>query len=596
MSDGFLDREFIIRKLIFKRVALASRIHDHVVISRYSGGKTQFPPLKDDDRLLLSIMPPRRTWVTLYQRERLRTIPDSTNEGNREIQIPTSTAARNVRRIQLTIDRDRNKYEKPKYFIKLEAFLDELEKRVTDASFSVDEPDIIPEIKDKSKRPGERKLRPISLFRLEDALIFQQANAKLTKRFDRLFQSCSFAFRSKNTETGKVPNHHDCIDEITNYQKLHQHEEIYVAECDLMKFFDTIDHLVVKREFYIAITSAGAELPHEEVAILERIFLAYLKCYDFRKVVLPKMKDEKYLEEYRLTKGDVFEWIDSKYIEKMYRTSNPVQGIGVPQGGALSGLIANLVLNRADKLIARLKDSDLLYIRYCDDMIMMHTDKKRLEDAFDLYQLIIGQQHLFRHEPKDVGKYSKTFYDTKSKNPYRWGSVEQGFVPWVSFVGYQVGYKGEIRVRKRSIEKEINKQNKIISHAEYILREGTVPVATKLIASSIQQRLIGMSVGRIAIYHPVSDNEQCWTFGFQKLTPNIFSFGQMKQLDRNRRKALRRLYRTLANMQGIQENTDEGEETRSLRTKKQPILYFGKPYSYYGWLELKQKEIEERLR
>lgn len=362
-----------------------------------------------------------------------------------------------------------------------------------------------------------------------------------------------------------------------------------------MKFFDTIDHLVVKREFYHAITSAGAELPNEEVAILERIFLAYLDCYDFRRVVLPKMEDERYLEKKGLTEGDVFEWIDSNRIEEMYRTSNPVQGIGVPQGGALSGLIANLVLNRADKLITDLEDSDLLYIRYCDDMIMMHTNKKKLENAFDLYQLIIGQQHLFRHEPKDVTIYSKTFYDTKSKNPYRWGGVEQRFVPWVSFVGYQIGFKGEVRVRKRSIEKEIDKQNKIVSNAKSLLDRTLGPVATGLIATSIQHRLIGMSVGRIAIYHPVPDNEQCWTFGFQKLTPNTFSLGQMKQLDRNRRKALRRLYGILANMLGIQEDTDEDEETKASRTKKQPILYFGKPYSYYGWLEMKQKEVESEL-
>lgn len=93
--NGFFDRKIIIRKLIIKRVALASRIHDHVVISRYSEGGTQIPTLKDDDKLLLSIMPPRRTWVALYQCERLRTISVSKDKEDKKFRIPNSTIARN---------------------------------------------------------------------------------------------------------------------------------------------------------------------------------------------------------------------------------------------------------------------------------------------------------------------------------------------------------------------------------------------------------------------------------------------------------------------------------------------------------------------
>ncbi|MBK8362805.1 MAG: hypothetical protein IPL24_03750 [Bacteroidetes bacterium] len=55
--------------------------------------------------------------------------------------------------------------------------------------------------------------------------------------------------------------------------------------------------------------------------------------------------------------------------------------MGIPQGGALSGLIANLVLDFADRKMQSLNDSKLLYVRFCDDMIIIHPSKKKAIEA-----------------------------------------------------------------------------------------------------------------------------------------------------------------------------------------------------------------------
>jgi hypothetical protein len=72
-----------------------------------------------------------------------------------------------------------------------------------------------------------------------------------------------------------------------------------------------------------------------------------------------------------------------------------------------SGLIANIILDYSDKKLKNIHD--LFYVRYCDDMILMHEDLNICTSAIETYQKSISDLLLFNH------CFSTNYY-TKNRN------------------------------------------------------------------------------------------------------------------------------------------------------------------------------------
>ena len=73
---------------------------------------------------------------------------------------------------------------------------------------------------------------------------------------------------------------------------------------------------------------------------------------------------------------------------------------GVSQGGALSLLIANIVLNDVDQPIVSTPDPCRLFIRYCDDMILLHTNQEKcqaLKSNIDSLKERFNRQEIIHH-------------------------------------------------------------------------------------------------------------------------------------------------------------------------------------------------------
>jgi hypothetical protein len=148
-----------------------------------------------------------------------------------------------------------------------------------------------------------------------------------------------------------------------------------------------------------------------------------------------------------------FKWPEQE-LRQLYR-STALPPIGVPQGGALSCLIANAVLHRGDKAIAQSKRQHgmpLLYLRYCDDMILIATTPSACAAACAAYQRTLRSLLLPVHPPQAVRHYDKQFWEEKSKCPYEWSVTG---VPWIQFVGYQVRHDALLRIRPSSLKKQI---------------------------------------------------------------------------------------------------------------------------------------------
>ncbi len=223
-------------------------------------------------------------------------------------------------------------------------------------------------------------------------------------------------------------------------------------------------------------------------------------------------------------------WVKSE-LEAIYAPDSVPQEIGVPQGGALSPIIANIVLHSADRAIvsraAELGASDYFYARYCDDMIIISPKAEVTEQLFAAYIEELERLKLPFHPPKSIDKFSPSFFEMKSRSTYSYGPPALGAIsPWIAFLGYHVRYDGRLRVRKVSMEKEMKKQVEIY---ETVLRSRHGPTSMCVSAGkalhSTKMRLHAMSVGRSDIHHHGTEFRTRNVLGYRfELLKNILTY------------------------------------------------------------------------
>jgi len=257
----------------------------------------------------------------------------------------------------------------------------------------------------------------------------------------------------------------------------------------------------------------------------------------------------------------------------IYRSFNNAR-FGIAQGGALSGFIANLVLHEADDAMLRDDDPDLLYVRYCDDMIIMHPNRQKCRSYMRRYERALRRLKLLPHDSTSTPAYGKAFWDQKSKPPYSW-SASAG-IPWIGFVGYEINVGGDIRVRRRSLVREMRKQYATVREVLGALRPRLPRATNKTIEESITNRLIQMSVGKVRLHnYDEVQNELCWVSGFRLLNDNKYSRIQLKRLDRCRNRLIRKIGHQLRRTPAPEPPPKGGSG------RNRQLVYYGRPFSYY---------------
>lgn len=537
---------------------------------------------KEINEKLKTILPPRRQWVKIGLKSRVK--DKETNEF-------LTSNDKNFYALLKTIRKHKKNKSKEQWFINLMKFVSEIRQKALSKSFSVSTPLIFPKLKEPIKKilKEPNDCRPISMFSIEDRIILSLTNKFLTKILDKHFKDSSYAFRTKKINN-KTISHHNCIRDIIDYKKSNKASELYVIECDMKKFYDTVNHEIAFDIFNKLIDKVKLELPQLNLNQPIHIFKSFLDCYSFNTTVKEKDKP-KYWDSYEIPNGS-FPWIDknlSTYYEKGHN-----ERIGVPQGGALSGLIANIYLNKADIALEKLP---VLYLRFCDDMIVIHKDKEQCENAKEVYLNSLKELKLFPHKfkltdelytciIKDRKTDYKPFWNGKSKGPYKWtNSFKNGDFPWIAFVGYEINFDCDTRVRKKSFNKEVIKQSKIVNEIKKAIDNGQRCKKGTAIESAIN-RLIGMSVGRIGLdnFSEVS-TDMCWKNGFQELELNKFSTIQIKELDRNRSKLYYDLFKQINDLE--EENDEKIDRDENNRQHKK----YDKPFSYYYQILERKKNV-----
>jgi hypothetical protein len=334
--EDFFSERNILNYLCKQRAKIAKKRNEYHIFARISKNKKYNKRIKvkkeNQRNEIFFIMPPRRLWVSPSKKKRY------------EDGIRLNTIDKNKRAIYLTIQKHMNSKTKYQYLIELEKFLSSIKSDMNDKFFCFNSPGIRPEPKDIKGN----ECRPIASFSLRDNLINCLTNKYLTEYLDGLFYDYSYAFRSVREfpDEKRVPSHHDAFKKIIDYLSIHKNEKIYVAECDMKKFYDTVNHEIVLKQFKKLCFRNIIKFKGWCDTRAKKIFKQYLNCYNFYDNVFLKNDDPAFFGKYKIANGK-FQWVKDE-IDRLYK-NNHYANIGVPQGGALSGLVANIVLDYVDK-------------------------------------------------------------------------------------------------------------------------------------------------------------------------------------------------------------------------------------------------------
>lgn len=446
---------------------------------------------------------------------------------------------------------------------------------------------------DEDKKRGA--YRCISKFdKLEDRVILCKTATYLRDIFDSEFLDCCYAFR----RNGRKFSFRKAVENLIAYRQRFADKPLYVADCDVQKFFDVINHQVIRNAYESFVQRLGDGRPDARVA---KILDAYLEAYSF-----PRNLDECSALDV-VAKRDYVERVPDDVLASLYPDCDLLElRLGVPQGGALSPLLANMVMDAVDRAVLSGGDEDLFYARFCDDMIIVHPNRRKCEEALGRYLNAMRLLKLPIHKLCKKPRYSASYFTEKSKGPVAWKRTSVGLLGtnWVNFLGHQIRYDGAVRVRKETIKKH---QERLMIEKEELLRnlkktKGLYRVGKdwKDLFKAFQLRIAAMGVGRIdQIAKPKSS--RCWLSVFRK---NIETSGpamsQMKNIDRTRsgilanvKDIMKSAWRNAFHSTSLNGKKDRGNNTRMKKG------YLGAPFSYYGSLKslerpsLSEEEIHD---
>ena len=220
------------------------------------------------------------------------------------------------------------------------------------------------------KSPTQK--RPIGIPVVRDRVAQEVLRGLLSPVFERVFHDDSYGFRPRR-------NCHQALERI---RELHSQGYVHVLDADIKGFFDNIPHEVI-------LTALRAEVADGNILTLIERFL--------RSGVV---------------EDDVLK---------------PTE-MGTPQGGVISPLLANIVLNQLDW---QLHHHGYQFVRYADDFVVLCRTAKQAEEAKALVVQVLTGIGLSLHPTKTRCTTRKDKYE---------------------FLGFSIG-SNSMKMRPKAVEK-----------------------------------------------------------------------------------------------------------------------------------------------
>lgn len=188
---------------------------------------------------------------------------------------------------------------------------------------------------------GKGKLRPLGIPAVGCRIAQEVLRRLISPIFEKLFHNDSYGFRPGR-------NCHQAISKVKEYLK---EGYLHVVDADIKGFFDNIPHELIMAEVSNEIADGN---------ILQLI--------------------ERFLKSGVMEEGQL----------------RPTRK-GTPQGGVISPLLANIVLNRLDH---ELDKQGYKFVRYADDFIILCKSKEQAKEALNFAKSILEERMKLEVSPE----------------------------------------------------------------------------------------------------------------------------------------------------------------------------------------------------
>ena len=218
-------------------------------------------------------------------------------------------------------------------------------------------------------RPIERKPRDIMYAGHLDNYIYKYYTLKLYESYNNWMKendidACSTAYRDNKKNKSNIDFSAEVISEIVSFKNA------YILVGDFTKFFDKIDHRILKRNLIRIL--GGIELSRDWY----NIFRSVTKYGYYEK---DEINDILGSDNQLRRKGQFSYFKSVNHFRKFQRrkiTKYNKKKYGIPQGTALSGVLANVYAIEFDLKVNEVsKKYGGLYRRYSDDFIVVLPKK-----------------------------------------------------------------------------------------------------------------------------------------------------------------------------------------------------------------------------
>jgi retron-type reverse transcriptase len=270
------------------------------------------------------------------------------------------------------------------------------------------------------------KLRHIHKAEVRDRIVHHAVYRILYPIFDKGFLYDSYSCRL-NKGTHRAVNRLESFARTVscNYSK-----PCYTLKCDVKKFFDSVDHKILMSILENKITDSDTlRLLGEIICSFDRSNRSQLSLFDSWN-----------FDQFRLPTGK-----------------------GIPIGNLTSQLFANVYMNELDQFVKHNLKAKY-YLRYCDDFIILSSNKQYLKDLIIKIEEFLNQElKLKLHENKVsirklcqgvdfLGYVVLPYYivlRTKTKKRMFKKISEKNFSSYVGLLSHCSGYK----LKKELIQK-----------------------------------------------------------------------------------------------------------------------------------------------
>ena len=267
MSSSFVSRDLVVMKLIKERCKLADaqsvRDQKDEFTNRWDLKGKHKP--SSHEKLIRSLFPPRKLWCGIGKERR-----------------NLDTSSRNLLRLKNTYLKAKKNGSTANWYKELCVYADGIVRMVDNTEGEIPPPHISVIEKKVKKEKCLIECRPICSFDIKVKIIFSLLNKYLTKLFDSYFYDCSYAFRLPNNK-GYHLQHLNAVSKVRDYRIAHLGKSLYVAECDMQKFYDTISHGVIKTRFSLLLHLAkkDGKITSTEAKLVRKWFFRYVDCFNF---------------------------------------------------------------------------------------------------------------------------------------------------------------------------------------------------------------------------------------------------------------------------------------------------------------------------